>query len=346
MATVFLNGRFIEQDEAKVSAFDAGMQHGVGLFETMLGGTTSLDETWVYRLDHHLDRLSTSARELGLAKNLHAQGLYDAVMETTARANHPRTRVRLTITGGDLNMLARAKKAQHAHAPAHAENAEKMNAQSGASPAHEATVMIVAQPATEYPEEMFSGGVMAKIADTRANPLNQSESHKTLNYWWRLRELQQAATAGASEAIVLQVSNHLAGGCVSNVFCVKDGALLTPIARGEEGIGQAKGEGATEFEAFGQAAQVQKRGALPSPVLPGITRGAIIELAQLRMIETRKRMISIEEVLDADEVFLTNSSWGVLPIVAVESHQIGTGAPGDVTNTLRKAWKSAIAGCA
>ena len=98
MATVFLNGRFLDQGEARVSAFDAGMQHGVGLFETMLGGTTALDETWVYRLDEHLERLAGSARELGLAEQLRVQGLYDAVMETVARAGHARTRVRVTVT--------------------------------------------------------------------------------------------------------------------------------------------------------------------------------------------------------------------------------------------------------
>ncbi len=339
MATVFLNGRFVEQDQAHISAFDAGLQHGVGLFETMLGGTTSLDEVWVYRLDEHLERLKGSAVALGLARHLNTQGLYDAVMETVAKAGHRRTRVRLTITGGDLNLLSQAKQQQQASSQ-HDGPERKPD-----HPVHEATVMIVAQPATEYPEEMFETGVRVMIADTRLNPLNEHEGHKTLNYWWRLRELQRAAGVGASEAIVLQVSNHVAGGCVSNVFCVKDGVLYTPIARGEEGSGGEDAMAPTEFEAFGQEAQAKARGALPSPVLPGITRRAIIEMAQLRLIKTHKQMLSIADVLDADEVFLTNASWGVLPVVAVETHPIGAGKPGEMTKTLRKAWTDSIAGC-
>src|SRR4051794_35177105 len=39
MATVFLNGRFVEPGDARVSAFDAGFQHGVGVFDTMIGGS-------------------------------------------------------------------------------------------------------------------------------------------------------------------------------------------------------------------------------------------------------------------------------------------------------------------
>ena len=65
MATVFLNGRFVDADEARVSAFDAGLQHGVGLFETMSarveGGVVA-----VFRLEEHIERLIGSAGELGL----------------------------------------------------------------------------------------------------------------------------------------------------------------------------------------------------------------------------------------------------------------------------------------
>jgi branched-chain amino acid aminotransferase len=346
MATVFLNGRFLDQGEARVSAFDAGLQHGVGLFETMLGGTTALDETWVYRLDEHLERLAGSARELGLAEQLRVQGLYDAVMETVARAGHARTRVRVTVTGGDLNLLNAARGGQRD------EETERRRDEVGEGERDEETerrrdavdagptVLIVAQPATVYPEGMFERGVMVGLADARANPLNPFEGRKCLNYWWRLRELQSASAKGAAEAVVLQVSNHLAGGCVSNLFLVKDGELLTPIARGEEGGAVPDDSG---FDGPG-GTRARTRGALPSPVLPGITRGAVIDMAEMRSIPVTRRMLSIDDLLGADEVFLTNSSWGVLPVVAVEAHPIGAGRPGEVTRALREAWMLAISG--
>jgi branched-subunit amino acid aminotransferase/4-amino-4-deoxychorismate lyase len=126
--------------------------------------------------------------------------------------------------------------------------------------------------------------------------------------------------------LVFQVTNHLAGGCVSNCFLVSDGSLITPIARGEEaevGQGQSKGP------------------SIPSPVLPGIVRGFVLEWAARRSHKVTRRMLSISDVLAADEVFLTNTSWGVLPVVRVEKEAIGSGAVGEITTLAREAWLAA-----
>lgn len=288
MATVFLNGEFVQASEARVSAFDAGLTHAVGLFETMAGGVRE-GEAFVTRLHDHLDRVALSAKQLRLTDELRKGALAEAVLRTVKAEGSDRQRVRLAITGGDLNLLA-----------------------GGGEGAHDPTVLITAQPATAYPDAMFEQGVVAAIADAKANPFEPTASHKTLNYWWRLAALRDASAKGAAEALVFQVTNHLCGGCVSNAFVVKDGALLTPIARGEEA-----------------------EGALPSPVLPGITRGAVIDAARELGIDVTARMLTIEDVLGADELFLTNSSWGVLPVVAVEASAIGGGEVGAVTRRLR-----------
>jgi branched-subunit amino acid aminotransferase/4-amino-4-deoxychorismate lyase len=73
-------------------------------------------------------------------------------------------------------------------------------------------------------------------------------------------------------------------------------------------------------------------------VLPGITRDAVLELAEHRDIAIEKRMLDINDVLGADEVFLTNSSWGVLPVIGVEREKIAGGEVGTVTKQLRQAW--------
>jgi branched-subunit amino acid aminotransferase/4-amino-4-deoxychorismate lyase len=313
MADVFLDGAFVARDEARVSAMDAVVQHAVGLFETMLGGIRPAQGdrpagAWVYRLGDHLERLRVSALELGLSDSLRVDRLGDAVLETVERAASQgeigldgRARVRLTLTAGNLNMLAATGKGP-------------------VSP----TLLVVSQPATQYPGAMFERGVAVVLAEERANPLNSLEGHKTVNYWWRLRQLQAASARQAGEAVVLQVTNHLCGGCVSNIFLVKDGELLTPIARGEE-----------------------PRGGLPSPALPGITRAAVIELAERISVPCSKAMLSVEEMLGADEVFLTNSSWGVLPVVSVvglgEKRAIGDGVPGALTRRLRESWLADVA---
>lgn len=296
---VWLNGALVSRDEAKVSAFDAGFQHGVGLFET-LHATMTEDGPRVFRIEQHLERLKQSAMDLQLTEKLRTGALAEAVEHVVERSGlvgeGVDARVRLTLTGGDLNLLQR-----------------------GAGQSMDPTILIAVTPAVKYPPEMFDKGVLVTIADTRANPLNPHEGHKTLNYWWRLRELQQASTKAAAEALVLQVTNHVCGGAVSNLFAVIDGTLVTPIARGEEASG-----------------------AIASPVLPGITRRAIIELAAARNIGCDSRMLAVSDVLDADEVFLTNSSWGVLPVRAIEAKTIGAGEPGEVTAALRDAWLQAL----
>jgi branched-chain amino acid aminotransferase len=321
--SVFLSGKFYGGDpaassppiaEARVSAFDAGLQHSVGLFETMRAGVLrrgiegpkahgEIVETWILHLDDHMRRLADSARELGLSDQLRAPALSEAAMETVRRSGLEHARVRLTITAGDLSLLAAA--------------------QGGASRSADPTVLIVAQPATEYPEPMFERGVGISLAGARANPLNPAEGHKTLNYWWRLRELQLAASKGAAEALVLSLTNHIVGGCVSNVLIVKGETLLTPIARGEE------------REVAGKDART-----IPSPVLPGITRNWALDAVERLGLTVKKQMLSVQDLLDADEVMLTNSSWGVLPVVRIEANTVGApdAGPGRVARSLRDAW--------
>lgn len=322
MATVFLHGQFMDARDAQISAFDAGFQHGVGLFETMLAiASKDGSRPRVLHLWEHLERLRQSAFDLGLASSIHTDALAEAVERTSAKEadlspDTQRFRVRLTLSGGDLNMLAR-----------------RMTAGStGETPAHEPTLMIHVQPATVYPDEMFHRGVRALVADMKANPFDPAQGHKTLNYWSRLTELQRAAAKGAGESLVFQLTNHLAGGCVSNAFIVKDGTISTPIARGEES--DVAGGEADPTEPSQQRAPIT----LPSPVLPGITRRWVLDWALASGLAAQRKMISIRDVLAADEVFLTNSSWGVLPVVAVEAEQIAAGTPGEVTGRVMSAW--------
>jgi branched-subunit amino acid aminotransferase/4-amino-4-deoxychorismate lyase len=308
MSNVFLNGNFVDAADARVSAFDAGFQHGVGLFETMLAINTA-DGVRIVDADEHVQRLVDSARTLNLSDSLRAPALVETIERTVSKAGVARARVRLTVTGGDLNMLARDLQSP------------------GNQARHDPTVLISVQPATQYPDEMFSRGVRVTVADLRVNPLDPFQGHKTLNYWPRLRELQRAAAKQSAEALVFQVTNYLAGGCVSNAILVKDGKMITPIARGEElEVADAKGE-ATDGAV------------VPSPVLPGIVRARVLRWADEHEIEVVRRMVSIEDVLSADELFLTNSSWGVLPVTQLEAKPIGDGKVGRVTGELIEAWQ-------
>lgn len=356
---VFLNGKFVSTSEALVSAFDAGMQHGVGLFETMLGvcgsATTPAAERThrVIHLHEHMTRLANAARALGLSDSLRRDALADAVERTLAKTSQQmqdveRFRIRLTITGGDLNMLAKARESMAANAGT--------SASTGGSQ-QMPTIIIHAQPATIYPQEMYEQGVLVSIADLKVNPLDPFAGHKTLNYWPRLRALQIAASKGAAESLVFQVTNHLAGGCVSNAFLIKDGVVITPWANGEREALEAneRDERAlsvddeesddSDQKAPASAEKPQaKSGAsyLASPVLAGITRQWVLDWCDNENIDVIRRMVTIDDVLKADEVFLTNSSWGVLPVTRVEGAKIADQRVGEVSSQLVEAWNAEL----
>ena len=301
---MWINGTFVDGDDAKVSVFDAGFQHGVGLFETMVAKSGV-----VFRAAEHMARLADSAATLRLTENLQVDPLVEALGLILKENNQESARVRLTVTGGDLNLLQRT----------------------GSSGGGDPTIVIQTQPLTEYPPSFFKNGVLVSIASGRVNPYELGAGHKTLNYWPSLLNLQLAAMQQCGESLLLTPSAFVAGGCVSNIFIVNGDTLFTPVARGEENEQDE-----------------------PSAVLPGITRSAIVQLAGGLGIETSRKSLTLDDVLSADEVFLTNSSWGVLPVVgllaavlddgspAEQSHAIGERSVGPVSNQLILAYKDLL----
>ncbi len=290
---IYLNGQFLPPENAHISINDAGLQHAVGLFETM-----AVRNGRVFRLEPHLERLATSAQQLGLAREVDTDQLARAVESTIRHNEAVDARLRLTLTAGEISLL----------------RDQGGQAQQGL------TTIVALTPPTAFDPAAFEKGITVLVAPPLANPFDPLAGHKTLSYWSRLRVLRQAASAGAAEAIILNVTNHLASGTVSNLFLVKDGTLLTPFARGEE-----------------------VEGALPAPVLPGITRAAILELAEEMEQTVERRMLSVDDLLEADEVFLTNSNWFVLPVTRVEKKTIGGGTPGPITQQLRSALLARLA---
>ena len=302
---VWINGSFVDDKDAKISVFDAGFQHGVGLFETLCANNGS-----VFRAQDHMERMAESAAALLLTEKLHVEPLVEALQLTLEENKQEEARMRITITGGDLNLLQ----------------------QTGESGGGDPTIVIQTQPPTRYPDAFFENGVLVSVASGRVNPYEFSAGHKTLNYWSQLLHLQMAAMQQCGESLWLTPNASVAGGCVSNLFIARDGALLTPIARGEEDESDE-----------------------PSAVLPGITRKVVLEIASELGVGTSKQQLSFDDVLGADEVFLTNSSWGVLPVVGIrasvqtqdgagtQDQPIGAGGVGSLTKQLHQSYKDTLA---
>ena len=201
---VFLNHGLVPAEEARISIFDAGLLHGVGLFETMRSY-----QGQIFRVEDHLDRLYHSAEALGILitqKRAELAEWLEVLLETNDLKD---ARLRLTATRGSLRQLPDDEQP-------------------------ESMVFATAAAMQPYPAEYYRRGMTVTLCPYRQNPFDPTSGHKSLNYFSRLVGLQQAQQQQAGEALWFTADGNLAEGCISNVFMVKQERLLTPTV--ETGI--------------------------------------------------------------------------------------------------------------
>ncbi|MHC4193193.1 MAG: aminotransferase class IV [Planctomycetota bacterium] len=167
-----------------------------------------------------------------------------------------------------------------------------------------ATLLITATKLQPYPPEYYQKGVLVVLCPFRQNQAEPIYGHKTINYMSRMIALDFAHRKKATEALWFTVDNRLAEGCISNVFLVKDSLLYTPL--------------------------------IGTPVLAGVARKTVCQIAIKNSIKLVEKDLGIDDVLNADEIFLTNVIMQVLPVVAVEKHAVGDGKVGPMTKKLRQ----------
>jgi len=279
---MYVAGRFVDAEDATVSALDAGLLLGAGLFETLriYGGRP-------FRLGAHLARLRESGEFLRIFVGESDDRIAEIIDHLVEANAVPDARVRITATRGPL-----AAELEDDSAPP-------------------ATLIISAGPMTPYPAQAYERGVTVVVSRLRANETDPTTFHKTTGYMKNLLALRDAHRARATESLLFNTKGRLAEGAISNVFVVTGGRLLTPPV--EEGL------------------------------LPGITRAAVLELAAAVGVPAEQRPLSAREVLDADEVFLTNSIMEILPVGRIEKKEIGDGRPGPITRKLAKSYKALVA---
>ena len=197
---IFLDGKYVPADEAKVSVFDHGLLYGDGVFEgiRLYGGR-------IFRLDQHLDRLFNSAKAIMLPIPLTKEQLVEACCETCRQNKLKDGYIRLVVTRG-VGYLG-------------------LNPFRCKNP----TVFIIADRIELYPEEVYHKGLKLITASTqRTNPAAVSPSIKSLNYLNNILAKIEAVNAGTVEAIMLNAQGHVAECTGDNIFIVRGGKLETP----------------------------------------------------------------------------------------------------------------------
>lgn len=179
---IYLDGKYVDSADAKISVFDHGVLYGDGVFEgiRLYGGN-------VYRLDEHLERLEMSARAIMLDLPLTRIEMAAAVCETCRRNKLTDGYIRMVVTRGvgDLSL-----------APWLCVNP---------------TVFIIADKIALYPEEYYSQGLsIVTVATRRIAPDALPPTVKSLNYLNNILAKIEARQAGAMEAIMLNAQGYVA----------------------------------------------------------------------------------------------------------------------------------------
>ena len=256
-----------------------------------------------FKVERHLRRLRDTCEALFNPLQKKDAALAAAAEELLAKNGLTDARLRLTVTRG---------RAQ-------------------ADPLHgtrlEPTVLLTAAALEPYPQEYYAKGMtVIALDEQKLNPYDLQAGHKTLNYLSRLSALREANRRGAGEALWFNVYNFLQSGSITNVFLVKAGALHTPPTNEE-----LRDKDVREVTAYPK-----------SNVLPGVTRSVVFDLAAEANVGVVRRGLTISDLLEADEVFVTNSNMGVMPVCRVERKAIGDDKPGSVTRDLMAAYVALV----
>lgn len=170
----------------------------------------------------------------------------------------------------------------------------------------------------EWPND-FGGDKQTKGMRVTVSPYRKFHSSMipttakaTGNYLNSILAVREAAARGFDEAILLDMHGNLAEGAVENIFLIKDGKVLTNDQN--------------------------------SSILLGITRDSAIQIARHMGYEVEIRTLKLEELLSADEVFLTGTAMEITPVREVDGKVIGNGARGPITEQIQKTFFDIVAG--
>jgi branched-chain amino acid aminotransferase len=164
-------------------------------------------------------------------------------------------------------------------------------------------VIIITDSISLYPPEYYERGLeLVTVPTVRNHPNALNPRIKSLNYLNNILAKIECLQAGVTEAIMLNKEGYVAECTGDNIFTVKDGRLETPPVH--------------------------------AGILEGITRDVVMELAAEAGIETLERDMTRFDLYVADECFLTGTAAEIIPVVRIDSRDIGDGEPGPVTLKL------------
>lgn len=271
---VYVNGELLPRRDAKVSVFDSVVQGGDAVWEGL-----RVYKGRIAALGGHLQRLQNSAKALAFAAVPTSDDIRQALFSTLeANGMTDETHIRLTLTRG-----------------------EKIT--SGMNPRLNQSACSLIVLAEWKPPVYADSGISVITSSIRRNTPEclDSKIHHA-NLLNNILAVIEANVAQVDSAVMLDVHGYISETNDTNLFLVRDGALLTPFA---------------------------------DSCLPGLTRQMILDIAAQEGISAKEKNLSITELYTADEVFTTGTMGELTPVLVADGRSIGDGKAGALTTRLQ-----------
>lgn len=197
---IWLDGKLVDEADARISVFDHGLLYGDGVFEGI-----RVYSGKIFELDAHIKRLYQSAKVIRLAVTISQSKLISAIEKTVEANGVVDGYIRLVVTRGVGNL--------------------------GLNPfvCEKSIIFIIADNIQLYPEELYETGMKVISATTvRNHPLAIPPQVKSLNYLNNILAKIEALDSNAPEAIMYNHEGYVAEATGDNVFIVRNGVIYTP----------------------------------------------------------------------------------------------------------------------
>jgi branched-chain amino acid aminotransferase len=286
----YFNGRFVPEREVVLPFRDRGFKYGDAAFDM-----TRTFHGRPFKLKEHVERLYRSLRYLRIDPGLSPGEMVAASEETLERNRHfltPET---------DYWIGQRVSR-----------GVDAVGDEGWEHTGPNVIVECIPLP-LKARARLFRDGIDIVVPPTRRVPPDSlSPRAKTHNYLNLITaDLEAKAQDKEAWSVLLDTNGHLAEGIGSNIFLVRDGAVVTPQERW---------------------------------VLPGVSRAAAMELCAKLGIACREADLDLYDAATADEIFMTSTSLCICPVRSIGGRKLPGAVPGPVTRRLSEAYAESV-GC-
>ena len=285
---IWFDGQMVPWRDAQVHVLTHTLHYGLGVFEGVRAYQTDRG-TAIFRLADHTDRFFGSAHILGMKIPYDAKTLNDAQVAVVRENGLASAYLRPLAFYGSEGMGIRADMLQTHIAIATWEWGAYLG------------------------EEGLEKGIRVRTSSFTRHHVNitMCRAKACGNYINSILALQEALSAGADEALMLDSSGYVMEGTGENIFVIRNGVVYTPDL---------------------------------TSALEGITRDTVIRLIAEAGLELIEKRITRDEVYVADEVFFTGTAAEVTPVRELDGRQIVNGSRGPVTEMLQARYFDCVQG--